>query len=182
MANQTVPSSFVTLSQPKIHELWEKVSPYEKLYPGDPRFNIESFCDVLLSNRSVAFELDNGLVVLYNIEKGLRADLRMTFWDKHMLDKLPQIQELLLWAFIDLDLYRIGMTCGEYELALERFITKRLAKLHNLQRPTNKREHLWSLTGGLSWPITFGTKPGTYSATSPALLPDSPWVVLAAPQ
>ncbi len=118
----------VTLTAPKIKQLWEKQKNFDVLFTDDTRGKEETFIRGLLDDATQIFELvdGQGILVLNHISPGSSATAHLSFWDHKMLPRVGVVKQTLMWAFINWDLRSVQVYAPERSRAVHRFVTKRL--------------------------------------------------------
>lgn len=117
---------FVTLSKPKLKDLWLKLMPFDRLFQDKMRGDEEAFVREMLSETCIILETDGGIFILNNIIEGLKAEAHLSFWDRKLSARKDLIKECLVWCFLVYNLRRIEVRSPEYAHHVHKFLVKRL--------------------------------------------------------
>jgi RimJ/RimL family protein N-acetyltransferase len=111
-------------------QMWEHLKPYDSLFMDCDMKNPEVFLANFLARDSVTLETEGGYMIMRHIIPGLKGEVHMTFWDKHLSPRVGLIKNCLTWAFLSFDLYRIETLVAEYAKSVRRFIEQKLNFKH----------------------------------------------------
>lgn len=114
------------LSKEKLKDLWEKLKDFGKLYSDASHGDEIGFYQRFLDEDVIVFEMEGGIAILDNIVPFERAQIHVSFWDKHLSTRTELLREGLKWIFEVYNLNRIEAVIPYFSHALKRFLTSRL--------------------------------------------------------
>lgn len=79
-----------------------------------------------ISPSTVIFECDEGMIFLYDLIPHFSCKLMVSFYDGKLSPRTGLVHEILLWAFVNLDLLRVSIWVPSSFLAFTRWATEKL--------------------------------------------------------
>ena len=119
-------AQLLTANPWKLQEIWDQIKGYDSIFGNDYMRSQVTYMDQFLQPDTVVIELDGGIILLTHIIQGLRCEVHMIFWDHKLSARQELLNELLIWAFITFDLYRIETFVASYARSVMRFIEKKM--------------------------------------------------------
>ena len=110
----------------KLEEIWEKVKGYDAIFGNDYMRDQMTYMNQFLEPDNLVLEMEGGLILLTHIIPGTRCEVHVVFWDHKLSARKDKLDELLIWAFLTFDLFRIETFIASYARALMRFIEKKM--------------------------------------------------------
>ena len=131
---------YAKLTKEKVHYWWEKLKNFDHLFNDDTYYDEINFFTKMFGENTHILEVeDKGIMVLDNVIEGLKAQAHVSFWDFKLSARTKLIQDCLIWAILEFNLYRIEISIPEFSRALRRFVERRL----NFKYEGRLRETLW---------------------------------------
>ena len=109
----------------KLMAIWEILRQFPSTF-ADGTKDPENFTARLLAEDSLVFEMEGGLILVEHIVPGLKAEFHATFWDHKLSPKAKDLEDLILWVFVQLKLERLETYVASYARAVRRFLVDRL--------------------------------------------------------
>ena len=109
-----------------IHEIWEKIKDYEKVFTDENEWSELKFAKRLWHPGTLTLEIDGGILILDNVRADLFGQIHVIFWDHKLSARKELLKELLMWTFLNFNLQRLEAVIPEFCRALRRFLENRL--------------------------------------------------------
>jgi len=109
-----------------LEEIWDKIKGYDAIFGNDYMRDQMTYMNQFLEKDTVVLEMDGGIILLTHIIPGLRCEVHVVFWDHKLSARKEKLKELMVWAFLTFDLFRIETFVASYARALMRFIEKKM--------------------------------------------------------
>jgi len=109
-----------------IHEIWDKIKGYGKLFVESKIWDEYVFAKGILQPHCYALEIDGGVVLIRDIRRNLSGNVVVSFWDSKLGNKVEILKEIFLYFFLLFDLARLEVFIPDFCRALRRFFEEKL--------------------------------------------------------
>jgi len=116
----------LTYTPEELDRIWELIKDYDSIFVDDRMKSRETYFAQFLRPNTVVLETSGGIVILTDIDPGLKATFHPVFWDHKLSARLGDLEALIVWTFLYFDLYRLQTTVAPYAKAAIRFLEKKL--------------------------------------------------------